>query len=169
MRLDCWRKGSLSPGSSRTPPSLLNGPGCGEMTERSSLLLNQDHIYTVQCIRSQRSLPACMRMPKNCCRKSQELVIDRSAKLAIVATSHPSAARSGRIFYRLQHLPRHRASPPGHICCRLFRLRNVDLKRWLPPEPRLQPQTTNIYNDYMGSLPLHAKGGGCVVGKTRFR
>ena len=93
-----------------------------------------------------------MRMPKNCCRKSQELVIDRSAKLAIVATSHPSAARSGRIFYRLKHLPRRLASPPGRICCRLFRLRNVDLKRWLPPELRLQPQTTNIYNDYIVNL-----------------
>ena len=39
----------------------------------------------------------------------------------------------------------------------------------LLPEHRIQPQTTNIYNDYMSSLPLHAKGGGCVVGIIRFR
>ena len=31
---------------------------------------------------------------------------------------------------------------------------------------RIQPQTTSIYNDYIDSLPLHAKGGGCVVGLT---
>ena len=31
---------------------------------------------------------------------------------------------------------------------------------------RIQPQTTNIYNDYIDSLPLQAKGGGCVVGLT---
>ena len=46
-------------------------------------------------------------MLRNCCRKNQEPVIDRSTKL---------------------------------------------------PEHRIQPQTTNIYNDYMSSLPLHAKG-----------
>ena len=32
--------------------------------------------------------------------------------------------------------------------------------------PQPGPPTTNIYNDYIDSLPLHAKGGGCVVGLT---
>ena len=38
-----------------------------------------------------------------------------------------------------------------------------------PASFSFQPQTTNIYNDYLDSLPLHAKSGGRVVGKTRFR
>jgi hypothetical protein len=42
----------------------------------------------------------------------------------------------------------------------------MSLIRWATNPILSQPQTTNIYNDYIDSLPRLALGGGCAVGLT---